>query len=94
MGGGCLFKGLFPLPHPTNNQRLFYRLREGATCRNSTVSSDSHLAVAIGGLTSIILIVLSAVSLHFQGQLVLISSRPVLGIVAAHVIATVWSSCS
>ena len=30
----------------------------GATCRNRTVSSDSHLEIVIGGLTSIILVVL------------------------------------
>ena len=31
---------LTPLP---DNQGGFYRWREGVTCRNSTVSSDSHL---------------------------------------------------
>ena len=50
--------------------------------------------LVISGLTSVILIVLSAVSLQFQGQLVLISSRPVLRIVAAPVTDTVWGSCS
>ena len=50
--------------------------------------------MVIGGLTSVILIVLSTVSLQFQGLLVPISVRPVLGIVAAYVMATAWSSCS
>ena len=36
------------------------------------------LKLAIGGLTSVILIVLSTVSLQFQGQFVRISLRPVL----------------
>ena len=49
-----------------------YRLREGATCRNITVSSDS-LKLVIGGLTSVILIVLGTVSLYFQGWFVSIS---------------------
>ena len=36
----------------------------------------------------------SSSSLHFQGSLVPISLWPVLGIVAAHVLGTVWPSCS
>ena len=40
-----------------------YRQREGATCRNSRVSPDSHLEI---GLTSIILIVLSTGNLQFE----------------------------
>ena len=44
--------------HPQQSMRKsFYRLREGATCRNSTVSSDSHLEIDLCGLISIILIV-------------------------------------
>ena len=52
------------------------------------------LKLVTGGLMSVILIVLSAVSLQFQGRFVPISLRPVLGIVAASVMATVWSSWS
>ena len=52
------------------------------------------LKLVIGGLTRVILIVLSPVSLRFQGQLVPISLRPVLGIVAAYVLGTVWPFCS
>ena len=40
------------------------------------------------------MLVLNIINLQFQGQLVPISLRPVLGIVAAYVMATVWSSCS
>ena len=50
------------------------------------------LKLVIGGLTSIILIVLRRVSLQFQGQFVPIPLRPVLGTVVAYVMATVWSS--
>ena len=32
-------------PHPQLVRKSFCRLREGATCRNSTVSSDSHLEI-------------------------------------------------
>ena len=46
------------------------------------------------GLISVTLIVLSTVNLQFQGQFVPISLRPALGILAACVMATVWSSCS
>ena len=60
-------------------------------CRNSTVSSDSHLEI---GQTSVILIVLSTVNLQFQAQFVSRVLRPVLKIVAAYVMAIVWSSCS
>ena len=62
--------------------------------QESTVSSNSHLEVVIGGLTSVILIALSTVNFQFQGLFVSISLRPVLGIVAACVMATVWSPYS
>ena len=47
--------------------------------------------LVISGLTSIILVVIGMVNLQFQGWLVPVSLRPVLGVVAAHV--TVPSSC-
>ena len=40
------------------------------------------------------MIVLGTVHLQFQGRFASISLRPILGIVAAYVMATVWSSCS
>ena len=46
------------------------------------------------GLISVILIVLSTANLQFQDPFVPISLTPVFGIVAAYVMATVWSSCS
>ena len=42
----------------------------------------------MGGLTRVILLVLDAVNLQFQGQFVSISLRPILGIVAAYVMAS------
>jgi len=91
--GGRLSKGLTPLPNDNQWAKNFYGQREGAPCRNSTVSSDSHFEIVFGGLASVILIVLSIVNLQFHGQFVPVSLRPVLRIVASHVTATVWSSC-
>ena len=50
--------------------------------------------LVIGGLTSVILIVLGTVNLWFQGRFVSTSLRPVLRTVAVHVVGTVRSSCS
>ena len=61
---------------------------------NSTVISNSHLKLVTSGLTNIILVVLGSVNLWFQGALIPISLHSVLGIVAAQVLGTVWSSCS
>ena len=63
----------------------FYRQRKGATCRNSTVSSDSHLEIGhrwsdqrhLDGLST----------LQFQGLFVSISLSPILRIVAVYVMA-------
>ena len=49
------------------------------------------LKVVFGFLTIVILIVLGTVNLQFQSQVVSISFRPVIGIVAASVVGTVWS---
>ena len=72
----------------------FYRWREGATCRNSTVSSDSHLQTGpqwsdqhhLDCFKYSYSSVPESVCFHF--------SRSVLGIVAAYVMGTIWSSCS
>ena len=58
----------------------FYRQSQGwgATCRNSSVISNSHLQLVISGLTSIILVVLRTVNLQFCCVLVPISLRSVL----------------
>ena len=61
--------------------------------QNSTVSSDSCLEISQWS-DQCHLDCLSTVNFLFQGQLVPISLRPVPRIVAAYVMATVWSSCS
>ena len=50
--------------------------------------------LVIGGLTSVILVILGTVNLQFQGRFVLISLKLILGTVAAYVMAIVWSLCS
>ena len=49
-----------------------------ATCRNSSVISNSHLQVVISGLPSIILVVLRTVNLQFCCVLVPISLQSIL----------------
>ena len=57
------------------------------------VTAQSALTVifklVIGGLTGVILVVLGTVNLHFQSPFVPTSLRPVLGIVAAHLLGAV-----
>ena len=50
--------------------------------------------LVISGLTGIILVVVGTVNLQFGGPFFPISLQSVLEIVAAHVLDTVWSSCS
>ena len=61
-------------------------MKERAACRDSTISSDSHLQVGHQWFDHC----------HVDGfntvWLVAISLRPILGTVAACVTATVWSS--
>ena len=69
----------------------FYRLGLGIHAEQQS-QLDTHLQIVTGGLTSVFLTVLGEVNLQFQGPFVPISLRPVLRIVAAHVLGTVWSS--
>ena len=64
---------------------------QGAACRNSATLTVIFKLV-ISSPTSIILTVLGTVHFQFQGPFVPVSWRPVLRIVAAHVLGTVWSS--
>ena len=80
--GRLLSKGR--LPHWQSVAKSFYTPREGATCRNSRVSSDSHLEIGHAVVCSASSW-LSIVNLQFQGRFVPISLRPVLRIVAAYV---------
>ena len=74
----------------------FHRQREGAPCKYNTHTTQLTvlLKLVISGLTSSILIVLGAVNPQFQDQFVSVPLRPVLGTVAAYIMATVCSSCS
>ena len=94
-GGRHLFKGR-PPTLTSGGGESFYRQSQGwgATCRNSTVISNSHPQLVISGLTSTILVVLGTVYLQFRGVLVPISLRSLLRIVAAQVLSAVWSSYS
>ena len=72
------------LPHPRQSgARAFIDRGRGLHAEMVPSALTVILKLVIGGLTSIILIVLSTVNLQFQGQFVPISLRPVLGIVAA-----------
>ena len=84
-----------PMP-PTNNQGARAFIGEGRGLHAETARSALTviLKLVIGGLPSVILVVLSTVNIQFGGQFVPTSLRPVLGIVAAYVMATDWSSCS
>ena len=64
-----------------------YRQREGARGRDSA-NEIGHRWFDQRHLDS------SIVNLQFQGQFVSVCLRPVLRIVAAYVMATVWSSVS
>ena len=98
LGGGWLTSVQRPAPPTTTTSwgaRAFMdRSGEGATCHHSTVSSDSHLQTGHRGSGRHHPGCLGPVNLHFQSPLIPISLRPVLGIVAAHVLGAVRSSCS
>ena len=91
--GGLLSKGQLPPPHADNQWAKAF-IDGGRHAETAQAALTGILKLVIGGLTSVISIVLDTVNLQFQGWFVPISLRPVLGIVAAHVMATVWSSCS
>ena len=91
--GGRLSKGRLP---PPDNQgaRAFIDRGRGLPAETAQSALTGILKLVMGGLTSIILIVLGTISLQFQSQFVSTSLRPILGIVAAYVMATAWSTCS
>ena len=71
-----------------------HQQREGLHAGTTQPALTVTLKLVIGGLISVILVVLSTVNLQFQHLSVPISLRPVLGTVAAYIMATVWSSWS
>ena len=99
-GGGwedaCPKSSFSPLPQPPDGQGIRTLIDEGRGLHAETTQSalTASLKWFICGLTSVILIVLSTVTLQSRGQFVPISLRPILGIVAAYVMTTVWLSCS
>ena len=85
-----------PPPHTHSNRgaRAFIDRRRGLHAETAQSALTVIFRLVIGGLTSVILIVLGTVNLQFQGPFVPISLWPVLRIVTTHVLGTVWSSCS
>ena len=90
--GGHMSKG--QLPSATGNKwdKSFHRQKwwwgvggEAATCRNSTLALLIIFRLVIGGVTSIILIVLGVVNFQFQSPFASIFLRTVLRIVTTHV---------
>ena len=83
------------LPTHSHLSELEISLAEGGS---STKKEQSALTVVlqlvISGLTGLILIVLSAVNLLYQGRLLPLSLRPVLRTAATYVMARAWSSGS
>ena len=86
--GGQLSKGQLP---STDDQwaRAFIDRGRGLHAETAHSSLTVILKVVIDGLTSVILIALSTNNLQLHDQCVLIFLRPILGTVAAYVIATV-----
>ena len=82
-----------PTPPLTIRGKSFYRQGRGLHAETIQSALTVILKLVIGGLTSVISIVLGTVNLQFYCRFVSISLRPILGIVAAYVMATAWSSC-
>ena len=73
-------------------EQKFLQTERGATLQTRAQSALTLiLKLVIRVLISILLIILGTVNLQFQGGFVPISVRPVLEIVSAYVVATVWS---
>ena len=93
VGGRHLSKAQLPQPLTISGQELL-ETEGGGFIQKAQSALTVALKLVIGGLTIIILIVLSTVDLQFQVWFVSIPMRPVLRIMAVYVMATVWSSCS
>ena len=73
----------------------FYRQNGvGLQVETAQLSLTVIFELVTSGLTSVILVALGTVNLQFWCPFIPISLQPVLGCVAAHVLGTVWSSCS
>ena len=95
-GGGSLSKDQLLPPNNQWGKNFFIDRRWGLWELHATaqLSLTVIFKSVIGGLTSIILIVLGIVNLQFQVPFVSISLRPILRIIAVYVMSIVWSSCS
>ena len=91
--GRHLSKGWLPL---TGNQgaRTLIDRKRGLHAETAQSSLTVIFKFVFSGLTSVILVVLDMVNLQFPVWFLSISLRPVLGIVAPHIMGMVWSSCS
>lgn len=85
-----------PTPPILNSQGTRAFINGGRELQAETAQSAQTitLKLVIGSLTRVILIILSTINLQLQGQFVSIFLPLILGIVAASIVATVWSSCT
>ena len=95
VGGTVYLKANCHSPQPQQSgDRAFIDRGRALHAETAQLALTVSFGLVIGGLTSVILVVLGTVNLQFQGQFASISLKPVLEIVAAYVMITVWSSCS
>ena len=91
--GRHLSKGQLPAPAPAIPEEQgigAFIDRERELCAKTAQSALTVIfKLILGGLVSLILVVVGTVNLQFQGPFVPISLWPVLRIVAAHVLGTV-----
>ena len=96
VGGGwwTSIQRLAPPTPATSGTRAFTDTSRGGGLHAETALSSLTVIfrLVISGLTSDMLVVLDTASLQFQHPFVPVSLWPVLGIVVAHVLGTVWSS--
>ena len=78
----------------TRGARAFIDKRRGLHVDPAQSALIVIFKLVVCSLTSVIWMVGGTVKLQYQGLFVPIFLRPVLGIVAAHVLGTVRSSCS
>ena len=95
--GGGWWTSIQRPPPPTpaiSGTRAFTDTSGGGGLHAETAQSSLTVIFRLvtGGLTSDMLVALGTASLQFQHSFVPISLWPVLGIVAAPVLGTVWSS--
>ena len=91
-GGQMLVQRLTPPPLPDNQGAIAFIDRgKGLHAETAQSALTVILKLVTGHLTSLNLMVLGIVNLQFQGRFVSISLRPILRIVAAHVITIVMS---